>query len=93
MLGNFAFFLLPLISFKINFWEKIFQEYHNGMEQFVSKSGSFFCQASSRYELFAKGVELILAVNSNQHQFCITLELTVKMSDLIWSQTVSGGIL
>ena len=40
MLGNFAcFFVVCNFFFKINFFKKIFQEYHQSVKKFVSRSG------------------------------------------------------
>ena len=44
---------LPII-FKINLSEKIFQEYHQSVKQFGSRSGPTFCRARSGSKLFAK---------------------------------------
>ena len=44
--GNFSrFFCSLLIFFKINFFEKLFQEYNQGVKQFGSRSGLTFCPA------------------------------------------------
>ena len=39
---------------KINFFEKFFQEYHQGVKQFVFRSGPTFCRAWSGSKGFAK---------------------------------------
>ena len=43
MLVNFASFL-SFAFFKINFYVKFFQEYHQIVKEFGSRSGSTFCQ-------------------------------------------------
>ena len=40
--------------FKINFFEKLFQEHNQSVKQFGSRSGLTFCQAWSASKLFAK---------------------------------------
>ena len=40
LLGNFSCFCRLLIFFKIIFFEKFFQKYHQSVKQFVSKHGS-----------------------------------------------------
>ena len=40
--------------FKINFFEKFFQKYHQSVKQFESRSGPTFCWASSGSKMFAK---------------------------------------
>ena len=48
LLGNFAsFFIVCWYFFKINFWEKFFQEYHQSVKKFGSRSGPMFCQSWS----------------------------------------------
>ena len=44
-LGNFSCFCCLLIFFKINFVENFFQEYHQSVKQFGSRSGLTFCRA------------------------------------------------
>ena len=45
MLGNFSCFCCRLlIFFKINFFEKFFQEYHLSVKQIGSRSGPTFCR-------------------------------------------------
>ena len=45
-LGNFSHFLYHLlIFFKINFLEKIFQDYDQSVKQFESRSGPTYCRA------------------------------------------------
>ena len=46
--------LCPLGIFKINFFEIFFQEYHQSVKQFGSRSGPTFCRAWSGSKLFAK---------------------------------------
>ena len=41
----FMLFCRLLIFFKLNFFEKFFQAYHQSVKQFESKSGPGFCQA------------------------------------------------
>ena len=54
MLGNFACFFCGLrIFFLINFFKNIFQEYHQIVKQFGSRSGPTFCLAWSGSKLFA----------------------------------------
>ena len=46
MLGNFpAFFCCLPIFFKITFFKKFFQGYHQSVKQFGSRSGPTFCRA------------------------------------------------
>ena len=47
----FAFFPRLLIFFKINVFEKFFEEYHQSVKQFGSRSGSTFCRAQSGSKL------------------------------------------
>ena len=56
MLGNFAcfFFFSSVDFFKINFFKIIFQEYHQSVKQFRSRSGPTFRRAWSGSKLFAK---------------------------------------
>ena len=56
MLGKFAcFFYRLLIFFKINFFQKFFQEYHKSVKQFESRAGPTFCRAWSGYKTVCKG--------------------------------------
>ena len=41
----FLLFLSPVDFFKINFFEKFFQEYHLSVRQIRSRSGLMFCWA------------------------------------------------
>ena len=41
----FHAFCRLLLFFKSNFFEKLFQEYHQSVKQFGSRSGPTFCQA------------------------------------------------
>ena len=50
----FMFFCCLLSFFKINFFEKFFQEYHQCVKKIGSRSGSTFCPAWSWFNLFAK---------------------------------------
>ena len=44
LLGNFAAFLLSAeFFFKINFFDKFFQEYHQSVKQYGSSSDPTFC--------------------------------------------------
>ena len=55
MLSNFADFLLSvLIFFKIHFFEKFFQEYHQSVKQLGTRPGPTFCRAWSESKQFAK---------------------------------------
>ena len=54
MSGNFACFFVICGFFLINFLKNIFQEYHQSVKQFGSRSGPTFCQASSGFKWFAK---------------------------------------
>ena len=55
MLGNFSFFCCRLLNFfKINFFKKFFQEHHQSVNQFGSRSGPTFCRSWSGFKLFAK---------------------------------------
>ena len=46
MLGNFHDFFCRLLTFyKINFFEKFFQEYNQSVKQLASRSGPTFCRA------------------------------------------------
>ena len=55
MLGNFAcFFVICGFCFKSTFSKKIFQEYHQSVKQFGSRSVLMFCWARSGSKLFAK---------------------------------------
>ena len=48
ILGNFScFFCCQLIIFKINFFEKFFQEYHQSVIQIGSRTGPTCCRALS----------------------------------------------
>ena len=54
-LGNFAYFLSSADLFQNqHFFKKFFQEYHQSVKQFGSRSGPTFCQAWSGSKLFAK---------------------------------------
>ena len=56
MLGNFAcFFVVCRFFFKLTFFffKKIFQQYHQSVKQFGSRSGQTFCRAWSGSKLFA----------------------------------------
>ena len=53
-LRNFYFFCCLLIFFKINFFEKFFQEYQLGVKQIGSRSCPTLCRAWSLSNLFAK---------------------------------------
>ena len=50
----FILFCRLLFFFKINFFEKFFQEYYLRVKQIGSRSGPTFCQAWSGSNLFAK---------------------------------------
>ena len=54
MLGNVSGVCSLLIFFKMIFFEKFFQEYHQRGKQFRSRSGLTFCQAWSRSKPLAK---------------------------------------
>ena len=56
MLGNFAcfFVLCGFFFFKLTFFKKTFQEYHQCIKQFGSRSGPTFCRGWSGSKLFAK---------------------------------------
>ena len=55
MLGNFSFFCCRLLTFfKINFFEKFFQEHYQSVKQFGSRSGPTLCRSWSGSKLFAK---------------------------------------
>ena len=49
-------FLSPAEFFKINFFEKFFQEYHQNVKQFGSRSGLTFSRALSGSKPFAKAI-------------------------------------
>ena len=54
-LGDFCIhFLWSVDFFKIDFYKKIFQEYHQSVKQFGLRSGSTFFRARSGSKLFAK---------------------------------------
>ena len=57
LLGNFDFFFCLLIFFKINFFEKFFQDYHQSIKQFGSRSGPTFWSGS---KLFASYQQMTL---------------------------------
>ena len=50
----FTIFCRLLIFFKIKLFEKFFQEYHQSVKQFWSRSDRTFCQPWSGSKLFAK---------------------------------------
>ena len=50
----YAFFGVGWFFFKINFFKKLFQEYHFSVKQIGSRSGLTFCRAWSGSKLFAK---------------------------------------
>ena len=50
----FMDFCRLLIFFKIDFFKKFFQEYHQSVKQFGSRSGPTFCPAWSGSKLFVK---------------------------------------
>ena len=55
MLGNFpSFYSCLLYFFKINFFEKFFQEHYQSDKQFGSRSGPTFWRSCSGSKLFAK---------------------------------------
>ena len=54
MLGILHAFCRLLIVFKINLLEKLFQEYHQSVNQFGSRSGPTLCRAWSGSKLFVK---------------------------------------
>ena len=51
---SFILFCLLLIFFKINFFQKLFQEYQLSVKQIESRSGRTFCRTWSGSKLFAK---------------------------------------
>ena len=70
MLGNFACFFCHLwIFLKTNFFKKIFQEYHQSVKQFGSRSGPTFYWAWSGSKLFAKFI-------SRRQKLPLEVELT-----------------
>ena len=50
----FFFFFFVCLFFKLTFSKKIFQEYHQSVKQFGSRSGPTFCRAWYGSKLFAK---------------------------------------
>ena len=59
--GKFFMIICRLLNFfKISFFEKFLQDYHQSSKQFVSRSGPTFCRARSGSKMFAK-------VISSQH--------------------------
>ena len=54
MLGNLSCFTVCWFFFKIIFFENFFQEYHQSVKQFGSRSGPTSCRAWSGSKLFAK---------------------------------------
>ena len=57
MLGNYAcFFCCLWIFLKLLFFKNIFQEYHQSVKQFGSRSGPTFCRFWSGSKLFAKAI-------------------------------------
>ena len=55
MLGNFSCFCCRLLTFfKINFFQKFFQEHYQSVKLFGSRSGPTFCRSWSGSKLFAK---------------------------------------
>ena len=54
-LGNLScFFVVCWFFFKINFFEKFFQQYHLSVKQIGSRSGLMFCRVWSGSNLFEK---------------------------------------
>ena len=54
VISFFFFFVICGFFSKINFFKKIFQEYHQSVKQFGFRSGPTFCQAWSGSKLFVK---------------------------------------
>ena len=52
MLSNFSCILLSADFFNISFFEKFFQEHHQSVKLFESRSGPTFCQSWSGSKLF-----------------------------------------
>ena len=82
MLGNFAcfFFLSSVDFFKINFFKIIFQEYHQSVKQFRSRSGPTFRRAWSGSKLFAK------VISRRKKSPLVGKELTLKAPSKICSR-------
>ena len=65
-------FLSSAEFFKINFFEKFFQECYQSVKQFGSRSGPTFCQAWSGSKLFAKVISRRHLKESNLISMCLT---------------------
>ena len=90
MLGNFAWFFVICGYFKKknNFFQKLFQEYHQSVKQFRSRSGLTFCRVWSGSKLFAKVVsrwqKSPLAVKELMNIWSVWLLVTCHLIELVW---------
>ena len=79
MLSNFSCLCCRLLNFfKINFLKKLFQQYHQGVKQFGSRSGPTGCRSWSGSKLFVKVISRGQSKRVNEFLFCLLDQAKIR---------------